>query len=109
VLQNGLIDRVPVGVLVNVPGEVAGALQYALIPVIKDLPQPLQDEVRNAFGESLRVVWKVFVGVSVIGLITSIPMRGLPLHTSTDAKWALQERKRTEELELQGMPSVDEK
>jgi hypothetical protein len=100
---------VPSDVLANIPGAVAGSLQYALIPVIKDLPGPIRDQVRDAFAESLRVVWRVFLIISAIGLLTSIPMRGLPLHTSTDAKWALQERQRRADMELKNsLATTDE-
>jgi hypothetical protein len=109
VLQNELQHRVPSDVLASIPGTVAGSLQYALIPVIKDLPGPVRDQVRDAFAESLRVVWRVFLGISVVGLLTSIPMRGLPLHTSTDANWALQERQRRADMELEGsLATTDE-
>jgi hypothetical protein len=101
VLQNELKRRVPADVLAQIPGAVAGSLQYALIPVIKDLPGPVRDDVRAAFAESLRIVWCVFVGIAALGLLSSIPMRGLPLHTSTDAKWALEERQKQADMKLE--------
>jgi hypothetical protein len=44
--------------------------------------------VREAFAESLSVVWKVVAGVCGAGFVSSFLMRGLPLHTVTDEAWA---------------------
>jgi hypothetical protein len=100
VLQNELQSRVPADVLTGVPGVAAGSLQYALIPVIQHLPAALRDELRVAFAESLQTVWKVFTGIAALGLLSSLPMRGLPLHAATDAKWALQEKGRQNGAEI---------
>jgi hypothetical protein len=109
VLQNELKTRVPADVLAQIPGAVAGSLQYALIPVIRDLPGPIRDDVRAAFAESLRVVWRVFVGVAVLGLLSSTFMRGLPLHTATDARWSIQERPRRADPKLEPAVEMPEK
>jgi hypothetical protein len=72
------LDQFPQGV----------AITYSAIPQIRDLPQPLKDNVQEAFAESLSVVWKVVAGVCGAGFVSSFLMRGLPLHTVTDEAWA---------------------
>lgn len=60
-----------------------------MIPQIKDQPQPIKDEVRLAFIDSLRSIWDVLIGVCVVGGLSSLMMKGLPLHNHTDKTWAL--------------------
>jgi hypothetical protein len=36
------------------------------------------------------VIWQVFIGVAGIGLLASLFMKGLPLHTEVDRQWALE-------------------
>ncbi|KIM86227.1 hypothetical protein PILCRDRAFT_65068 [Piloderma croceum F 1598] len=85
ILQNELLRRLPEEFLTQHSQDVA--LAYSVIPLIRDLPQPLKQDVQVAFAESLRVVWKAVVGVSAAGLVSSFLMRGLPLHTATDKAW----------------------
>jgi hypothetical protein len=87
VLQNELQRRIPSGFQAAVPADTA--LAYATIPLIETLPEPLRTEVRIAFANSLKVVWKVFVGISGVGLLSSLLMRSMPLHTAIDEDWAL--------------------
>lgn len=67
------------------------AVAYSVIPQIRDLPQPLKDDVREAFAQSLSVVWKAVAGLCAAGFVSSLLMRGLPLHTVTDKAWAPKE------------------
>ena len=50
----------------------------------------MQPLVKEAFAESLQTFWHVLIGVAAIGFVASWFMRGLPLHTSMDRKFALQ-------------------
>lgn len=68
------------------------ALAYSAIPAIPSLEEPLKTEVRRAFGESAAVIWQVMIGIAAVGLLTSLPMRALPLHTQVDEKWGLETR-----------------
>jgi len=86
ILQNELLRHLPQEFLDQFPQGVA--ITYSAIPQIRDLPQPLKDNVREAFAESLSVVWKVVAGVCGAGFVSSFLMRGLPLHTVTDEAWA---------------------
>jgi hypothetical protein len=65
------------------------AIAYKVIPLLSSLEEPLKTEVRDAFASSLRVVWQVMIGVGALGLIVSLAMEHLPLHTSLDEKWGI--------------------
>ncbi|EKM52295.1 uncharacterized protein PHACADRAFT_176318 [Phanerochaete carnosa HHB-10118-sp] len=89
VLQTQLTHRLPAAFLAQFPGGVS--LAYAAIPAIRTLDEPLKQEVRVAFAQSLRVVWEVSIGIAGLGLLSTLLMKGLPLHTQIDEKWALEE------------------
>lgn len=65
-------------------------MSYASIPQIPTLAQPLKDEVRRAFGDSLVVVWQVMLGILGIGFVASLLMRDVPMHGALDDKWAME-------------------
>ncbi|KAI0712755.1 MFS general substrate transporter [Cerioporus squamosus] len=83
VLQNELKRRIPSDYLATFPE--GAAIAYSLIPLVPTLPEPLK-------GESLQVLWKVMIGVTAVGLLSSLMMEGLPLHTDMDSRWALKRR-----------------
>ena len=89
VLQNQLRTRLPPEFLAQFPGGVS--LAYSAIPIIKTLDEPLKSEVRAAFADSISIIWKVMIGVSALGALASLLMKGLPLHTDVDEKWGLEE------------------
>lgn len=84
------------------------ALAYASIPAIADLPEPLRSEVRQAWSDSCRVIWQVFIGISGIGLLSSSFMKALPLHTQIDERWGIEQEKLSdgsaELVEVGGLP-----
>jgi hypothetical protein len=45
---------------------------YAIIPQIKNLPEPLRRDVRQAFAESTAVIWYALLGVAAIGLLSNL-------------------------------------
>ncbi|OSD02317.1 MFS general substrate transporter [Trametes coccinea BRFM310] len=89
VLQNELKRRVPPAFLTE--SAQGSAIAYALIPQVPFLPEPLKREVQDAFAGSLRVLWEVLLGIGAAGLLSSLLMKGLPLHTSLDEDWAMTE------------------
>ncbi|KZT20290.1 iron permease [Neolentinus lepideus HHB14362 ss-1] len=91
ILQNGLVKRLPVEFQTQFPG--GTAIAYSIIPLIRDLEEPLKEQVRVAFGESLRHIWYAAIGFSGAGLIISLGMKSLPLHTSVDEDWGIKESK----------------
>ena len=66
-------------------------MAYSIIPVIPSLQEPLKTSVRVAFAESIRIFWFVLIGVAGAGLASALFMEGLPLQTTTDERWRLQD------------------
>ena len=85
ILQNELKNKLPAEFLAQFPQGVE--LAFAMIPSIPTLEQPLKDEVRKTFGEALKVVWQVVLGISIAGFLSSLGMRQLQLHTNIDQDW----------------------
>ncbi|EKM52846.1 uncharacterized protein PHACADRAFT_149773 [Phanerochaete carnosa HHB-10118-sp] len=92
VLQTQLSHRLPAQFIEEFPGGVS--IAYSAIPVIPTLAEPLRTQVMSAFADSLAVVWQVMTGIAGIGLVSSIFMKGLPLHTEVDENWGIEEKKR---------------
>lgn len=97
-LQNELRKRVPAEYLNELPGGVA--IVYSAIPLINSLPEPLKTTVRDAYADSTAKIWEVMCGIAAIGLIASLFMESLPLHTEVDRKWGLEQRDSDQAVEL---------
>ena len=65
-------------------------IAFSAIPFIAALEEPLKTQVREAFADSLGVLWKVMAGVAGMGLISTFLMKELPMNTATDEKWAME-------------------
>lgn len=104
VLQTQLSKRLPHDFLARFPQGVA--IAYSTIPVIADLPEPTRTDVRIAFADSIRVIWQVMIGIASIGLLSTLLMKGLPLHTQVDEKWGLEEHRAqgTRDVEMTAPP-----
>ncbi len=101
VLQNELSHRVPAEFLENFPQGVA--IAYGIIPQIPSLQEPLKDGIQQAFADSLKVVWQVLIAVGAVGFLSSLLMKGLPLHGHMDKDWALQNDRSAADVERQGV------
>ncbi|KAJ6620570.1 MFS general substrate transporter [Mycena sp. CBHHK59/15] len=100
ILQNELKRKLPGQFLAALP---AGAdFTFTVIPGIKDLPEPLRDQVKRAFAGSLKVVWEVMMGIVLLGLLVSLFMQHYHLTDKTDEKWSAKETLR----EPEGGPEV---
>jgi hypothetical protein len=104
VLQNALESQLPAAILNMVPASQRGTLQFSIIPQIRTLLPDLQVAVKDAFGESVALVFKVAAAIAGVGLLVSLPMKHLKLHTTVDERWALEERKADAGLESQSEP-----
>ncbi|KZO94653.1 MFS general substrate transporter [Calocera viscosa TUFC12733] len=91
VLQNELHRTLPAAFSERLPEGID--IAYAAIPQIPSLPQPLQDEVRDAFAASLSTLWKVTAGLCGLGLLTSLGMKQLSLNAHVDEDWGREEKK----------------
>ena len=67
------------------------AIAYSIIPVIKQLDEPLRTEVKVAFADSLRFVWVVSAAVAGAGFLSSLMMKSIPLNSTLDDQWGLKE------------------
>lgn len=99
VLQNELKRRLPPGFIAEFPQGTAVA--YSIIPLIDSLQEPLKTQVREAFAGSLRVQWQVLIGIGGMGLLVSLVMKCLPLHTDVDENWGLKENRSGKTLEME--------
>ncbi|PBK61155.1 related to fusarin C cluster-transporter [Armillaria ostoyae] len=89
ILQNALTSRLPAEFLAQFPDGVS--LAYTIIPEIPQLAQPLKDQVRVAFADSLQLLWKIMAGLAGAGLFVSLFMQEVPMHAITDEDWAAEE------------------
>ncbi|KAG8906510.1 hypothetical protein FRB99_006730 [Tulasnella sp. 403] len=91
VLQNELKRNLPEAFLGGVLGGVGGGVEiaYAAIPAIRALEEPLKGQVREAYAESVKVVWWVMTGLSGLGLLVALFMKELRLREVTDENWGL--------------------
>ncbi|KAI0677757.1 MFS general substrate transporter [Trametes maxima] len=91
VLQNELQHRVPAEFLVGFPQ--GASIAYALIPRVPGLQGPLKRAVQDAFAGSLKVLWEVLLGIAALGFLSSLLMKGLPLHSTLDEDWAIRTKR----------------
>ncbi|KZT60164.1 MFS multidrug transporter [Calocera cornea HHB12733] len=89
VLQNELQWRLPADFRTQFPGGAEFAI--AAIPVIPQLPEPLQGQVKEAFAASMSTLWKVMLAFCFLGVASALLMREIPLHNETDENWDLSE------------------
>jgi len=87
ILQNELKKKLPQAFVDQFPDGVE--IAYAAIPQIRDLPEPLQSQVKAAFADSLAVVWNVMIGISGIGVLSLLLMKDIPLGLVTDETYGL--------------------
>lgn len=89
VLQNQLKTRLPQAFVQNLSSGID--LAYSAIPQISSLPDDLRLEVQTAFAKSLRMLWFVLLGISVLGLLSSLMMKDIELHDKKDERWGMKE------------------
>jgi hypothetical protein len=89
ILTNQLRFNLPAEFLAQFPD--GTDIIYETIPEIKNLAQPLQDEVRQAFSQSLRPVWYTVTAIFFLGFISSLFMKDIPMHNYVDEKWTMSE------------------
>ncbi|KAF7362520.1 Iron permease [Mycena venus] len=88
ILQNELHKRLPAEFIAQFPG--GTEIAYSIIPVIRTLEEPLRGQVRDAFAQSLKVVWWATTGIAGLGFLLSLPMKHHQLHTAVDREWGLE-------------------
>ncbi|KAJ6544431.1 MFS multidrug transporter [Mycena capillaripes] len=87
--QNMLQAKLPPAFAAQFP---AGfEIAYAAIPAIKELDDPLREEVQRAFAESMAVIWQTMIGISVLGFLSSMLMEEVAMGTTVDENYALRD------------------
>lgn len=97
ILQNGLLTKLPTAFTSLFPRGIE--IAYATIPEIPNLDPALRETVQQAFATSLKTVWQVMLGVSALGLLSSLPMSHYELTTRLDEKWV---KGQSEEESIEG-------
>lgn len=80
---------------------------YNIIPQIPTLEPTLQYEVRLAFADSLRVVWRVLLIFSGVGMASMFLMRGIELSTTTNRDRGIESSSSSSEGHGQGPEMVE--
>ena len=88
ILQNGHLSKLPSGFLSQFPSGVE--ISYAIIPIVHPLPQPLQSQVQAVFASSITNIWYCVAGLGGAGLVASLFMKQIELHTSMDENWGFE-------------------
>ncbi|PSR83956.1 hypothetical protein PHLCEN_2v5560 [Hermanssonia centrifuga] len=96
ILQNQLAHNLPPSFLSELQGV---EIVYSAIPQIANLTEPLKDDVRRAFAQSLAVLWKVMIAISGLGLLSSLLMMEMPLQSVLDDTWGLDGQERGPETD----------
>ncbi|KAH9993506.1 major facilitator superfamily domain-containing protein [Russula compacta] len=110
ILQNELKRKLPVSFLQQFPQ--GAQIAFSTIPLIPTLKEPFKQEVQDTFAEALKVIWQTVLGIAVAGLLGSIGMRQLTLHTQIDEDWGRKDlpgghqRRQSHGLETTGTDEV---
>jgi MFS family permease len=87
ILQNELKKKLPADFVSLFPGGVE--IAYAAIPVVKTLPEPLKNEVRVAFADSMITIWHTMIGISALGVISVFFMEEIDMRVTMDDRFGL--------------------
>ncbi|KAI0347418.1 iron permease [Trametopsis cervina] len=90
ILQNQLTKMLPESFVSLIPGE-GSNLAYAAIPIINRLPEPLRTEVRVTFANSLRMIWRVMIGITGAGMLTLLLLKEVPMNMEVNEAYGLRE------------------
>lgn len=92
ILQNQLSKKLPQSLIETLPS--GAAYTYSLIPVIGTLSSAEQGVVRQAFADSLKIIWETMAGISGLGLLSCLLMKEVEMRVSVDDQWALEQKAR---------------
>ncbi|GAA5934770.1 hypothetical protein JCM3775_002051 [Rhodotorula graminis] len=94
VFSNQLGSKLPEAFVSQLGGEVSGDAAYALVAQIAQLAEPIRSEVREAYAETLVVLWQILIGLGGLGFCISLGLKNLALTTEVEASWGVQEKKK---------------
>ncbi|PFH49132.1 hypothetical protein AMATHDRAFT_148324 [Amanita thiersii Skay4041] len=67
-------------------------IAYSTIPLINKLEPVLAAQIRTAFAGGLKRFWEVMTGIGGAGLVVSLAMKHLTLHTMKDEDWGIEQQ-----------------
>jgi hypothetical protein len=67
--------------------------------VTYDRQEPIRSEVRNAFTDSLRILWVVLAALGALALVPTLFMKVFALSQVTDENWGMKEEKKVKDVE----------
>ncbi|KAF8584808.1 iron permease [Ramaria rubella] len=104
ILQNQLKTRLPSSFSAQFPQGVE--IAYAAISLIPTLEEPLRTQVRQAFAESMSIIWKTMIGLAGAGFLSVFMLKEIAMHEVTDENFTLQEKDAKVKDEKVATPSV---
>ncbi|KAF8322733.1 MFS general substrate transporter [Clavulina sp. PMI_390] len=87
VLQNSLKARLSAEVLASFPHGVE--MSYSIIPLVRQLPEPLKTQVREAFALSMANVWYTMAALAGVGFVASFFGKAYVLNNFMDEQYGL--------------------
>lgn len=87
ILQNELKKKLPADFVSQFAD--GAEIAYAAIPIIGSMQEPLRSEVRDAFAQSMAVIWKTMIGISGAGILTLFFLKEVPMNAHTDEAYGL--------------------
>ncbi|KAF7360775.1 Efflux pump FUS6 [Mycena venus] len=89
ILQNIVRHKFPARFLKQLPP--GSDFAFAAISRIASLPDPLQQEVRSAFGHGISAIYRVMIGVAALGFLCVLFMKEVPMRSKVDQKFTLKD------------------
>ncbi|KAH8827294.1 major facilitator superfamily-domain-containing protein [Flagelloscypha sp. PMI_526] len=92
ILQNQLKRHLPTEILSILPSSNPSEA-FALIDKIPNLPEPLRQQVKDAFAMSFSTIWLTMTGIAGIGFLSTLVMKEIHMHEVVDENYGLEEMK----------------
>jgi len=56
--------------------------------------EPIRSGVREAYAETLVVLWQILIGLGGLGFLISLGLKNIALTTEVEESWGVQEKKK---------------
>ncbi|KAJ7495971.1 major facilitator superfamily domain-containing protein [Mycena galericulata] len=104
ILQNTVKRQFPARFIKELP---AGSdFAFAALSRIASLPEPVQQEVKVAFGHGIRAIYRFMIGVAGLGFLCVLFMKEVPMRSKVDKNFSLKER--GEKLDVEKVAKLNE-
>ncbi|KAJ6482759.1 iron permease [Mycena sanguinolenta] len=91
ILQNTVKHRFPADFIKELPSGSSSDFAFAALSRIAALPEPLQQEVKVAFGQGISAIYRVMIGVAGLGFLCVLFMKEVPMRGDVDQTFGLQD------------------